>query len=266
MTWNPRLPTLSQEWVSRPREPLRGGGLALSDERSRLPTKKSTTGEVEAFLTRIAATPSARPAGRRGRLIFALDATASRQPTWDRAAHIQGEMFSETAALGGLEVQLCFYRGFGQFKVSPWLTRSDELVRLMTSVTCLAGETQIRKVLRHAINETGAEKVGALVFVGDCVEEDVDTLGALAGELGILGVPAFTFHEGNDPVAAFAFKQIAKLTNGAYCRFDAGAAHVLRQLLGAVAVYAAGGRPALEDLAGRRGGPVRQIAHQVGRR
>lgn len=229
----------------------------------KVPTKKRSTDDVEGFLEKLARTPNVNAAGGRGRLIFALDATASRQPTWDQAAQIQGEMFVQTAALGGLEIQLCCYRGFGEFKVSPWLTRSADLLRMMTSVFCRAGQTQIRKVLKHAINETKARRVGALVFVGDCVEEDIDKLGTLAGELGVLGVPAFMFHEGNDPLAGFAFKEIARLTHGAYCRFDPGAAGTLRDLLSAVAVYAAGGRRALEDLAGRRGGEIRQIAHQV---
>lgn len=230
---------------------------------SQVPSKKSSTAEVDAFLAKVRSAPAARPAGGRGRLLFALDATASRQPTWDHAARLQGEMFTETAALGGLEIQLCFYRGFGEFRVSPWLTELPPLVRLMTSVTCRAGETQIGKVLRHAINETRSRKVNALVFVGDCVEEDVDRLGRLAGELGVLGVPAFMFHEGGNPIAAFAFKEIARLTNGAYLRFDEGSAHMLRELLSAVAVFAAGGRPALEDSAGRRGGAVLRIAHQM---
>ncbi len=230
---------------------------------SNVPAGPSATTDVDAFLRKVAATPARKTAGRRGRLIFALDATASRQPAWDRAAQIQGEMFLETAALGGLELQLAFYRGFGEFKVSPWLTESKELLRLMTSVFCLAGETQIRKMLAHAVNETKKSKVDALVFVGDSMEEDVDRLGAVAGELGLLGVPAFMFHEGDNPVAAFAFQQVAKLTGGAYCRFDASSARTLRDLLAAVAVFAAGGRPALEDMARKRGGDVLQIAHQM---
>jgi hypothetical protein len=222
--------------------------------------------DIEAFLAKVKAAPKPRQTGSRGRLIFAMDATASRQPTWDRAAHIQGEMFTETDALGGLELQLCFYRGFGEFKVSPWLTRSAELVRMMTRVTCLAGQTQIQKVLRHAINETQKQPVNALVFIGDCMEEDVDRLGAAAGELGVRGVPAFVFHEGGDPVAAFAFEQIARLSGGACCRFDAASPRMLRDLLAAVAVFAAGGRPALADFSRGRSREVLRIAHQMGSR
>ncbi len=235
----------------------------MASGKKNLPSTKASAADVNAFLRKVATAPKNKVPGERGRLIFALDATASRQPTWDRAAQIQAEMFAETAALGGLEIQVVFYRGFGEFKASSWLSDSADLLRLMTSVYCMAGETQIRKVLGHATNETGKKKVNALVFVGDCVEEDVDRLGALAGELGLLGVPAFMFHEGFDPIAEFAFKEIARLTHGACCRFDASSANVLKELLNAVAVYAAGGRAALEDLAKKRGGEVLRIAHQV---
>ncbi|MDH5750309.1 MAG: VWA domain-containing protein [Rhodospirillales bacterium] len=235
----------------------------MMDKREKLPAGKSSASNVDAFLKKVAGMPSARAAGERGRLLFAMDATASRQPTWDRAAHIQGEMFTETAALGGLELQLAFFRGFGEFKASPWLTGSEELARMMTSVQCMAGETQIGKVLAHAINETKRRKIDALVYVGDCVEEDVDALGAKAGQLGLLGVPAFMFHEGDDALAAFAFKQIATLSGGAYCAFDASSAQTLKDLLGAVAVFAAGGRKALENMAQKRGGGALKLIQQV---
>ncbi|MBL6928963.1 MAG: VWA domain-containing protein [Rhodospirillales bacterium] len=235
----------------------------MASGKDNLPTKKASADDVNAFLQKVATAPKNKAAGERGRLIFALDATASRQPTWDRAAQIQAEMFAETANLGGLEIQVVFYRGFGEFRASSWLTEPSDMLRLMTSVYCMAGETQIRKVLSHATNEAKHKRVNALVFVGDCVEEDVDHLGALAGELGLLGVPAFLFHEGFDPIAEFAFKEIARLTNGACCRFDASSANVLKELLSAVAVYAAGGRAALDDLAKKRGGETLRIAHQV---
>jgi hypothetical protein len=226
-----------------------------------LPADKRSA-DVDRFLAKVAAAP-ARKRGARGRLIFAMDATASREPTWDRACHIQSEMFIATEALGGLEVQLVFYRGFGECKASPWVANSRELVRRMTAVSCLGGQTQIGRVLRHSITETGKKKVDALVFVGDSMEEDVDALSHLAGELGLLGVPVFIFHEGGDPVAARGFRQIARLTNGAYCPFDAGSADQLRELLAAVAVFAAGGRRALEDLSESGGAAVRLLTSQV---
>ena len=202
--------------------------------------------------------------GERGRLMFAMDATASREPTWDRACRIQGEMFSQTAALGGLDIQLCYYRGFGEFEASPWLSSSSELLGRMTSVSCRGGQTQIEKVLRQAIEQTGQKKIQALVFVGDCMEEDVDRLCHLAGQLGVLGVPVFVFHEGAEPGAERAFREIARLTRGAYCAFDANSAGQLRDLLSAVAVYAAGGRKALRDFGKHRGEAVRRLTRQLG--
>lgn len=224
----------------------------------------SSNDDVSSFLQQVAATPApAKSSGEHGRLIFAMDATASRQPSWDQAAAIQGQMFHETAALGGLDIQLVFYRGFGEFKVSRWTDQEADLQKWMTSVQCRAGETQLSKVLAHAANETARQKVDALVFVGDCCEEDVDRIGAKAGELGLKGVPAFIFHEGDDSLAGFAFKEVARLTRGAYCRFDASSASTLRDLLAAVAVYAAGGRIALENMAQKSGGAVLQIANQM---
>ncbi len=229
----------------------------------KVPSKKASQANVDAFLDKVRLTPVGRKPGRPGRLLFAMDATASREPTWDMAARIQGEMFQETAALGGLEIQLAYYRGFGEFKAGQWTTDEKALLDQMTSVFCLAGQTHIERVLAHAINETRERKIDALVFVGDCFEEDIDQVGKTAGELGLMGVPVFMFHEGADPIAAFAFQQIAKLTNGAYCQFDANSAQMLKDLLSAVAVYAAGGPPALEDMAKKRGGEVLKIAHQV---
>lgn len=213
----------------------------------------SSHSEIDAFLEQARGMTSSRQPGARGRLIFALDATLSRQPTWDTACTLQAQMFHETAGIGGVEVQLVYFRGFGECRASRWVDDPRRLADLMTRIDCRGGATQIRKVLRHARTEGQKKPVQALVYIGDSMEEPVDELCAIAGELGLLGVPAFMFHEGNDPIAGDAFREIARLTKGAYCRFDAGAAQQLRELLSAVAVYAAGGRAALEDY-GRKGG------------
>lgn len=235
-----------------PVEPVRSGG------------EVSTRSEIDAFLSTVRSMPKQAPTGRRGRLVFALDATASREPTWDRACHIQAEMFHQTAALGGLDVQLVFYRGYGECKASKWHSDPKALGKVMTGVRCLGGQTQIGKILKHAIKETRREKVGALVFVGDAFEEDIDAVCHAAGELGVLGVPVFTFHEGGDPIVARAFQQIASLTRGAYCPFDLSSADRLKELLAAVAVYAAGGRQALLSYGKGRGEAVRLLTSQVG--
>jgi hypothetical protein len=226
-------------------------------------TPKSSGTEVQAFLRKLAQMPAVRPAGRRGRLIFALDATASREPTWNEARRIQADMFETAAALGGLEIQLCYYRGLADFEASAWVTRAADLQRRMGYVECVGGYTQIARVLEHALLETRSNKVDAVVFVGDSMEENIDHLCQRAGELGLLGVKTFLFQEGHDSTAELAFRQIAKLTRGAHCRFDAGSARQLRDLLSAVAAYAAGGLQALEDFGRSRGGLILQLTHQM---
>jgi hypothetical protein len=229
-----------------------------------LPSRTQTGDDtVQAFLQEVARTPPPKPGAGRARLIFAMDATASREPTWDRACQVQGQMFLETAALGGLDVQLVYYRGFDECRASRWVNSPSDLVRLMTGVFCLAGQTKIGRVLQHAVRETQKKRVTVLVFVGDCFEERLDEVGQIAGQLGMLGVRAFLFQEGANPQAERAFRHIAKLTNGAHCRFDSNSPQQLRDLLGAVAAYAAGGREALADLSRRSGPEVRLLVSQV---
>jgi hypothetical protein len=163
------------------------------------------------------------------------------------ACQIQGEMFDEVAKVGGLDVQLVFYRG-DECKASRWKSDARALGVAMTQVECLTGYTQIGKVLTHAQWENSQQKVSALVFVGDAMEEIPEDLYAIARELG---VPAFMFQEGDDPHVTTVFREIARLTNGAHYSFrsraagDAGTAKDLAELLRAVAVYATGGRAAL---------------------
>ncbi|MFN3892834.1 MAG: VWA domain-containing protein [Beijerinckiaceae bacterium] len=205
---------------------------------------------VDVFLDKVARTPAVAPAGSRGRLIFALDATLSRQPTWDLALSLQSRMFEAAAASGGLDVQLVYFRGLGECRASRFVTDGKGLAGLMQKIDCRGGQTQIGKVLKHALSETREKKVAALVYVGDAMEENADALAVTAGELGLLGLKAFMFHEGGDPVAAAAFREIARLTGGVYAAFDASAPRRLADLLAAAAAYAAGGRVALEKQGG----------------
>ncbi|MCC7346803.1 MAG: VWA domain-containing protein [Variibacter sp.] len=223
----------------------------------------SSRAEIDAFLSRVRTLGAPREAGASGRLIFALDATMSREPTWDAACRLQAEMFREADAVGGLDIQLVYYRGFNECRASGWVSQSARLAGLMGGIDCRGGHTQIGKVLAHARRETARQKVQALVFVGDAMEESLDDLSAAAGELGLLGVPALMFQEGLDGVAEQAFREIARLTRGAYCRFDAGAADTLGELLRAAAVYAAGGMKALRDLSDRNAGGARLLLQQM---
>lgn len=205
--------------------------------------KRSDSHAIDDFLRQAQAL---RPgATGSGRLVLALDATMSRQPTWDMACHLQAEMFDAVGKTGRLGVQLVYFRGFDECRASRFVSDTDTLKELMTRIDCRAGHTQIGKVLSHALKETAREKIDAVVFIGDAMEEKIDDLADKAGRLGLRGVPVFMFQEGADPLVERAYKDIARLSRGAWFRFDTGSAAALARLLSAVAVYAAGGLKAL---------------------
>jgi hypothetical protein len=228
------------------------------------PTTRPTSSSVAAFLQKAAQVPMRAPDGKRGRLIFAMDATASRGPTWVQAMAIQTEMFQEAASVGGLDVQLVYYRGLMDFGASPWLGDADRMISLMRGVDVVAGNTQIERMLRHAGEEAKRGKINAVVFIGDAVEESADLIAAAAGQLALRGVPVFVFHEGGLEPAGSVFRQIAQITHGAYSVFDARSPQQLRDLLKAVAIFAAGGRKALENFGAKAGGLVLKLTHQMG--
>jgi len=221
-------------------------------------TKTSTSDDIAAFVAKARAM-SPLAAGARGRLVFALDATMSRQPTWDMACALQADMFREAASVGSLDIRLVYYRGFNECRASPWISDSAKLANLMSKIDCRGGNTQIGKVLSEARREAVASGVRAVVFVGDAMEENVDDLCAKAGELGLLKVPVFMFQEGHDGTVERAFREIARLTGGAWCKFDPGAAAQLRELLRAAAAYAAGGREALRRLSASESGAAKLL-------
>lgn len=209
------------------------------------PSSPSSSNDIADFVRKVGQV--ARPAGAkgRGRLLFALDATMSRQPTWDLACSLQAEMFKALPADDSLSVQLLYFRGLAECRASKWVNDAPGLAKLMSGVACQGGNTQISKVFAHARREHAVRPIDAVIYVGDAIEENVDSLAAKAGELGLLGCKLFVFQEGRDPIVEAAFREFARLTKGAYARFDANAPAELAALLRAVAAYAAGGRDAL---------------------
>jgi hypothetical protein len=231
---------------------------AVCPGRSDDTSKQVTAGgrrSIDQFLTQAAAarTPATRATHR---LIFAIDATASRQPTWDLACELHAELFSEAARLGNIAIQLCYYRGIGEFAASPWTTTPAQLRDEMGVVSCRGGRTQLVRLLRHAAEQAAQHPLRGLIFIGDCFEEDETVALRSAGALALRGVPVFVFQEGRDRRADRAFADIARVTRGAHVPFDGDSAQELRRLLGAVAQYAVGGLPALADYARRHGSEV----------
>ncbi len=228
--------------------------MRLTSKQSK-PVTKTEKSAVDGFLAELDQRDAlATSGGGRPGLIFSLDATASRQAVWTQSSRLVQDMFTHTKGLSELDMQLVFYRGYGECKSSGWLNNADSMVNAMSKVTCLAGQTQIARILKHTATQARSRQVTAAVFIGDCMEENIDTLGNLAGQLKLLGVPVFFFQEGNDPTAAVAFAQLAKLSGGAHCQFNQASANELGRLLNAVAVYAAGGKSALKQLSARTPG------------
>jgi hypothetical protein len=197
-----------------------------------------------------------------GRIIMAMDATASREASWEMACRLQRHMFEAVEKIGGLQVQLCWFKGKGKFGfTNGFLSSSAALAGVMHKVQCEGGFTQIRKVLMHARKMHLDRPIKALVYVGDSMEEDEPALVASAREL--TGVPCFMFHEGLpvapgeygdkplfDEAVENPYRRIAEVTGGVYARFDAGSADQLRDLLSAFARFSAGGVSALASVPG----------------
>jgi hypothetical protein len=206
----------------------------------------------------------------RGRLNFALDATASRESVWDMSMSLQASMFETAAKLGNLDVQLAYYGG-DKVRTSPWFSDALALMGEMRAIRCVTGATQIAQVLRHIGAEHAREKVAAAIFIGDACEEVPGALYAAAANLP----PLFMFQEGDldvmfldrrggiEPTSqrvSEVFREIARLTGGAYGKFDAGAARQLGELLRAVAAFAAGG---IAALANQRTDSARKLLGQL---
>jgi len=217
--------------------------ITTTENRQKALRKKSSSEEITSFLKaagKIAHSQS-------GRLVFALDATMSRQPTWDRAMTIQNSMFDAVGKSGELSVQLVYFRGLDECRASKWVINAAALRNLMVGIGCRGGYTQIAKILNHVNRETKKAQVSALVFIGDAIEESIDFLCQKAGELGLKGVRCFFFQDGHDLATENGFREMARLSGGAYFQLGPDSARELAKLLGAIAVYARGGLRALSN-------------------
>ena len=211
---------------------------------SKVPVER--TSDVNRFLQQVEKHPL-QPVSD-NRLIFALDATASRELTWDLASSLHAELF-KAAKSANLAVQLVHFGGFNQFQASSWNSSPEQLLRHMQQVRCLGGMTQIRRVLSHILNEASADQsVKAAVYIGDMCEEPMAEIVNTAGQLGLRQVPVFVFQEGTERYATEVFRSIAERSGGAHMPFESGSAAQLRELLKAAVVYATEGLDAVRRL------------------
>jgi len=165
------------------------------------------------------------------------------------ASKLQTDMFSVAAEIGTLDVQLVYFRGMvdfdGECKASRWTNDARELTDFMARVTCRTGQTQIQRALEHARKEHQAQPISAIVYIGDMCEEVAQAV--YDATASVSGVPCFVFQEGDDQHAAEIFKEMKRLSRGAYSKFSPGSARELAELLRAVAAFAVGGLTALAD-------------------
>lgn len=185
----------------------------------------------------------------RARLLFAMDATASREPAWDVAKQITGAMFE--AVPGALDVALAYHGGGKLVEVTPFSPDAKVFLDKVQMVRCRAGVTALNDLLTHATEVT---RLKALIYVGDCFEEDADEALVLAKQLKLKGVRCFMFHDAASGTQGYdverartVFEQIAKMTGGALLPFDETAPQMLKALLEAIAYYVVQGMRALQE-------------------
>ena len=187
----------------------------------------------------------------RGRMIFALDATGSRQPTWNLAKSMQRDMLAEAAKIGTLDVALSYFRNSRHdhdMRFSDFTSDPNSLIELMNGIDCEFGPTQIIGMISHALFLHSQEPINAMVYIGDNQEEDDFSFYDMCRRVASSGMKLFIFHELNSETArrdAEIFRKGAELAGGAYMEFSEGSAKELRELLLAVAAFATGGLKAL---------------------
>lgn len=208
---------------------------------------KSTSG-VAQFVSKARALK--RIANAQTRIIFSLDATASRAPTWQQAQSLHQELFdaaSESESTG-LALQLCYFKGVATFHSSHWVTTADGLRKALSEVYCEGGITQLQRLLHHCLDQhPDSRSLKAIIFVGDAVEEDAGVLNDLAIKCRMAKRPLFIFQEGSDATASVVFASMAALSGGVHITLGDGSADRLRGLLASVIRLATGGRKALES-------------------
>jgi len=202
----------------------------------------------------------------RGRVVFALDLTASRERTLEQARIATAAMFDAIKAVGEVALRFVYFRGTNECKASSWNSDPGALCESMLRLTCESGRTQIGRVLRMVLGEK--QRISAVVFVGDQCEEDSAGLEALAKALGEKSIPIFVFHECADDndrslAAKPVFMLLAQASGGAYLELKADSGAALRETLSTVAAFTAGGAEGLTRIALPTSSEVRKLRQSL---
>jgi len=176
---------------------------------------------------------------------FLIDATGSREDTWEQAQGIQAKMFKSAAGLQTIRLRLAYFGG--DCLNSPgWMNSPARVAKHMAAVRCRTGLTQIIEGLHSFIQEAPENRAAAIILVGDAFEEDADQAEHAGTMLKKMGIRVFSFIEGNDPTAQSVFQRLAEITGGKFAKF--GSDLPLSDLCEGVALLTSGGEKALDRL------------------
>ena len=156
-------------------------------------------------------------------------ANHERSPGWDYAKTLQRQIFD--AAVGvGLQMKFaCFGRdddhGVRRFRITTrWIGNPDEMAGLMDRASCDYGcYVLVRSAIEQAVKENADRPMRAVIVVGDVFHDDVASLdeAALAAiQLRRAGTRLFFVQQGDNPVTARKLQYLARVSGGAYFRFD----------------------------------------------
>src|SRR5580658_5305311 len=241
-----------------PQVPIQSGGLL-----ARLLNKVSTV-VASAAAALPAAIGHAEPpvetgAPSRPRLVFAVDATASREPAWKAARQVTDALVK--ALPGELDVALAVHGGSRVHTFTAFTNDAATLRDRAAGVSCEAGLTRLLPILSASLKQPS---VRVIVYIGDVFEENLSHGRNLADSLGQRGTKLIVLHDTADPSArrdAELFWDLAKRTGGCVLPFDASAPGRLRDILSAVAVYAVGGEKLLRERRHALPGAVALLDH-----
>lgn len=203
-----------------------------------------------------AGTAAAPPPARRPRLVFGVDATASREAMWESAQRITDRMFD--AIPGALDVALAVHGGS---EVHTWTEFSADATRfraLAAAVRCQAGRTQLCELMQRTLDAGG---VRVMSYIGDAFEEDASEAFALADRFKLRGIKVVVLADQADEPTLRVFRELADRTGGALLDFRSGELDLMGEVLGAVAALAIGGRKLLAE---RRTAGARLLLSHLG--
>ena len=186
---------------------------------------------------------------RPSRIGFLVDATGSRNKTWERAQGIQSKMFRAAHGIKAIKLRLVHFGG-NRLTTRDWEDDTKSVAAHMAAVRCRAGLTQILEGLQTFIDEAPEDRASAIILIGDYFEECSTQAKITSVRLKDMGIKVYSFIEGNDHTAQTVFRNLAEVTDGRFARF--GEDLPLADLCQGVALLASGGRKALRQLGNKK--------------